>query len=218
MSPTDRARILFSEARHSRTVGDIARLCGCTDEEAQKAITDLHIQGVIRRTGTNSYIPSTVRLRHFADGTGRKVTDHESDTAAILAMLPERTITIANHIDRSAGHVVKLLRLAGAVSSANGMWHPPGTALMRSVIKESSADPSPSDGGVSAGGADPASWVETSPTKEGFNCERRGQFVTFAQCYDDYTTAASGHRVCVVACKKCPKGERQRMEYARGGW
>jgi hypothetical protein len=204
-------RAIFRAHRRAWTKAELVAETGKPLSSVSPALLALLEEGSILLTA-GKYRPSEVGIRAFGQGHNKHL-DHDKQRGLVKAMLPATMRELQDRTGRSGSYLHRLLKELGAVADVGWRYHlgtvaspkrHPG-ATLRTAGDEYACVESSS-----------TSWLETAPTTEGFKCERRGFFVTFATCYDDHTTAASGRRGHVETCRKCPRGEQLRADYAQG--
>jgi hypothetical protein len=204
-------RAVFAAHRRAWSKDELVTETGKPLSSVSPALLALLEEGSILLTA-GKYRPSEVGIRAFGQGHNKHL-DHDKQRALVKAQLPATMRELEDRTGRSASYLHRLLKELGAVADVGWRYHlgdvkspkrHPG-ATLRTAADEYACVESSS-----------TSWLETEPTSEGFNCERRRIFVTFATCYDDHTTAASRQRGHVGVCRTCPKGQQLRAEYAQG--
>lgn len=154
--------------------------------------------------------PGTVKPQAFADGVPRRVTVTPEVVAPIIAALPAKAESLSSRFAMPV-HTVRVALHKGLAVYVDGLWYAPGKA-----------PGAPSRGHAEAHGddRDPGSSMQAVvtlvPSTEGFDCQRKGMFVTFHACHDGYMDANSGFRKVQGPCFKCPKGADHRAAMAAG--
>lgn len=127
--------------------------------------------------------------------------------AQFMDALPATTDELMRRFGVSQVQVVSLARRAQAVHSKK-VW----VRARDLVPTDSTRDRS--DNAI--GSTTPVTPITYAQPTETFFCQRRGQSLLVAQCYEDYLEAACKLKRAPAACFKCPEGQRRRDEYARG--
>ena len=154
--------------------------------------------------------PGTVKPQAFGDGVARRVTITPEVVAPIIAALPAKTESLSSRFAMPE-HTIRVALRKGMATYVGGLWYAPGKA-----------SGSPSRGHAEAHGddRDPGSSMQAVvtlvPSTEGFDCQRKGTFVTYHACYDGYMEANSGFRKTKGPCLKCPVGAGHRDTMAAG--
>ncbi len=204
-------RNVFAAHRRAWTKDELVTETNKPLSSVSPALLALLEEGSILLTA-GKYRPSEVGIRTFGQGHAKNL-DHDKQRSLVKAMLPATMRELQDRTGRSANYLHRLLKELGAVADTGWRYHlgtvaapkrHPG-ATLRTAADEYACVESSS-----------TSWLETAPTTDGFNCERRRIFVTFATCLDDHTTAAARQRGHVGVCRTCPKGQQLRAEYAQG--
>lgn len=136
----------------------------------------------------------------------RRLKYSVATVAQFIALLPATTATLATALGITPRQVEAVSRRAHAVS-IGGLWHPAGTAK---------AQPgwAPHNDGIDTdAGSRFVTFVASTVT---FECARRGLRVTDAECYDGHLNAECRMKGAPAECRGCPRGQRQRAEYAQG--
>lgn len=126
--------------------------------------------------------------------------------AEFVALLPATTASLATAMGLTPRQVLAIATRAKAVSIA-GKWHPRGSA-------KTQAGWAPTNDGIDTDAG--SQFIEFVPSTVTFECSRRGLRLTDAQCYDDHLNAECKMRGAPAECRGCPRGQQQRVEYARG--
>lgn len=136
----------------------------------------------------------------------RRMKYSVATVAQFIALLPATTATIATALGITPRQVEAVSRRTHAVN-IKGVWHPAGT-------KGAHPGWTPHNDGIDTdAGSRFVTFVASTVT---FECTRRGLRLTDAECYDSHLNAECGMRGAPAECRKCPRGQEQRVEYARG--
>jgi hypothetical protein len=129
--------------------------------------------------------------------------------AEFVGALPATTATLATLLGIMPRQVTAIAARAKAVN-IGGRWHPAGTAGRQQ------AGWTPHNDGIDTdAGSRSIEFVASTVT---FECSRRGLRLTDAQCYDDHLNAECRMKGAPTECRGCPRGQRQRVEYAAGAF
>lgn len=126
--------------------------------------------------------------------------------AQFVALLPATTASLATALGLEPRQVTAVAARARAVN-VRGLWHPAGTAKVQ-------AGWAPTNDGIDTDAG--SSFVQFVASTVTFECLRRGLRLTDAQCYDDHLNAECKLKGAPAECRGCPRGQRQRAEYAQG--
>lgn len=137
----------------------------------------------------------------------RRIRYTVATVAEFVGALPATTATLATLLGIMPRQVTAIAARAKAVN-ISGKWHPAGTQG-----KQQSGWTPHNDGIDTDAGSRFIEFVASTVT---FECARRGLSVTDAQCYDDHLNAEAKMRGAPAECRGCPRGQRQRAEYAQG--
>ena len=137
----------------------------------------------------------------------RRIRYTVATVAEFVGALPATTATLATLLGLMPRQVTAIAARAKAVNIA-GKWHPAGTAGKQQAGWLPTNDGIDTDAG--------ARFVEFVPSTETFHCARRNIERTDAQCYDDHLNAECRIKGAPTDCRGCPRGQRQRAEYAQG--
>ena len=137
----------------------------------------------------------------------RRIRYTVATVAEFVGALPATTATLATLLNLMPRQVTAIANRAKAVNIA-GKWHPAGTAGKQQAGWIPHNDGIDTDAG--------ARFVEFVPSTETFHCARRNIERTDAQCYDDHLNAECRIKGAPTDCRGCPRGQRQRAEYAQG--
>ena len=127
--------------------------------------------------------------------------------AEFVGALPATTATLATLLGIMPRQVTAIANRAKAVNIA-GKWHPAGTAGKQQAGWLPHNDGIDTDAG--------ARFVEFVASTVTFECSRRGLRLTDAECYDSHLNAECRMKGAPTECRGCPRGQRQRAEYAQG--
>lgn len=182
------------------------------------ALRELVESGAVLRTNVPTSKGRTIPYwRHpeiAADGgsafnpsaRSRRLKYTVSTVAQFVALLPATTATLATALGLEPRQVTAVAARAKAVN-VRGLWHPAGTAKVQ-------AGWAPTNDGIDTDAG--SRFVEFVASTVTFHCARRNMPRTDAQCYDDHLNAECKLKGAPAECRGCPRGQRQRAEYAQG--
>lgn len=127
--------------------------------------------------------------------------------AEFIGALPATTAKLATMLGIEPRQVTAIAARAGAVN-VSGLWHPRGTENKAQGSRHMDRDGIDNDSGQQF-----VAFVASTAT---FECARRGLRLTDAECYDDHLNAECRMKGAPTECRGCPRGQEQRVEYARG--
>lgn len=127
--------------------------------------------------------------------------------AEFVGALPATTATLATLLGIEPRQVTAVANRARAVNIA-GQWHPAGT------LGKTHSGWLPHNDGIDTDAG--SAFVEFVASTVTFHCARRHIERTDAQCYDDHLNAECKMKGAPAECRGCPRGQRQRAEYAQG--
>lgn len=137
----------------------------------------------------------------------RRIKYTVATVAQFVASLPATTAKLATLLGIEPRQVTAVASRAKAVN-VKGQWHPAGTQ------GKQQAGWSPTNDGVDTDAG--SRFIEFVPSTVTFHCARRNMERTDAQCYDDHLNAECRMKGAPTECRGCPRGQRQRAEYAQG--
>lgn len=211
MTTLSALRAIFRHHRRAWTKAELVAETGKRLSSISPALIALLEEGTVLLTG-DKY--RQVIARNAVIGQGRqRITDHDAEQARFASLLPATVKDLHAKTGRSPTYIVRALKKMGCTPGLNWVWGTEPSAPPRREANRVLRTPGDEYACVESSST---SWLEVAPTTEGFACERRRMFVTFATCYDDHTTAASGRRGLIETCRKCPRGEQLRADYAQG--
>jgi len=210
VTPTDTLRAVFDRSRRAWTRPELAAETGLAPDTIKASLTTLIDDGaVIRTDGRFRATSATPRV----SGRGHAPAFDDTERARVEALLPATIAELRAKTGRSYNAIAAHLRAIGASPGANWVWsrEPIGkpSRVHHPVLRTAGDEYACLESSTQRA-------VETQPTTDGFNCERRRIFVTLATCYDDHTTAAARQRGHVGVCRTCLRGQQLRAEYAQG--
>ena len=137
----------------------------------------------------------------------RRLKYTAATVAEFVALLPATTATIATALGITSRQVEAVSRRTHAVN-IRGVWHPRGTENKAQGSRHMDRDGIDNDSGQQF-----VAFVASTVT---FECTRRGLRLTDAECYDSHLNAECRMKGAPAQCRGCPRGQEQRVEYARG--
>lgn len=137
----------------------------------------------------------------------RRIKYTAATIAEFVGALPATTATLATLLGLEPRQVTAVAARARAVN-IHGQWHPAGTQ------GKQQAGWSPTNDGIDTDAG--SAFVSFVPSTVTFECSRRGLRLTDAECYDAHLNAECKMRGAPAECRGCPRGQRQRAEYAQG--